>query len=84
MAPRQAALDSQGRIWVVDGETDNIYCLSPQGKLLLEYGGPATCDDGRDAGFFHPSGIASVRIDAVDYLYVGDAGNQRLVKYRIR
>ena len=35
-------------------------------------------------GFSHPSGIASVRIDAVDYLYVGDAGNQRIVKYRIR
>jgi hypothetical protein len=84
LAPRQTALDSQGRIWVVDGETDKIYCLSPRGKLLLEYGGPATWDDSRAAGFSHPSGIASVRIDAVDYLYVGDAGNQRIVKYRIR
>ena len=84
LAPRQAVLDSQGRIWVVDGETDKIYCLSPQGKLLLEYGGPATWDDARGTGFSHPSGIASVQVDAVDYLYVGDAGNQRIVKYRIR
>jgi hypothetical protein len=84
MAPRQAALDSQGRIWVVDSETGKLYCLSPQGKLLLEHGGRATCDDLRGAGFSNPTGIAAVRIDAVDYLYVGDAGNQRIVKYRIR
>ena len=55
LAPRQAALDSQGRIWVVDSETDKIYCLSPQGKLLLEYGGPATWDDSLGAGFSHPT-----------------------------
>jgi len=83
-APRQVALDSQGRIWVVDGETDKVYCLSPQGKLLLEYGGPATWDDSRGTGFSHPTGIASVRVDGDDYLYVGDAGNRRILKYRIR
>jgi hypothetical protein len=82
-APRQAALDHQGRIWVVDGETDKIYCLSREGKLLLEYGGPTTWDDWQGTGFSRPTGIAAVRVDGDDYLYVGDAGNQRIVKYRI-
>ena len=83
-APRQTAIDSQRRIWVVDSETDKIYCLSPQGKLLLEYGGPATWDDRQGIGFAHPTGIAAVRANGVDYLYVGDAGNRRIVKYWIR
>jgi sugar lactone lactonase YvrE len=83
VAPQQTAIDSQGRIWVVDSETDKISCLSPQGKLLLEYGGPATWDDRQGTGFAHPTGVATVRADGVDYLYVGDAGNQRIVKYRI-
>jgi len=84
LAPRGTATDSRGRIWVVDGETQKIYCLSPAGKLLLEHGGSATWDDTRGAGFSQPSGIAAVTLDGVDYLYVGDAGNQRLVKYRIK
>jgi hypothetical protein len=50
----------------------------------LQYGGPATWDDRRGAGFDHPTGIAATRVDGVDYLYVGDAGNLRIVKYRIR
>jgi DNA-binding beta-propeller fold protein YncE len=83
-APQQTAIDSHGRIWVVDSETDKIYCLSSQGKLLLEFGGPATWDDREGTGFAHPTGIAAVRANGVDYLYVGDAGNQRIVKYRIR
>jgi hypothetical protein len=84
VAPRGTATDSRGRVWVVDGETQKIYCLSPAGKLLLEHGGPATWDDRQGAGFSRPSGIAVVTLDGVDYLYVGDAGNQRLVKYRIK
>ena len=82
-APRQAAVDSQGRIWVVDSETEKIYCLSPQGKLLLEYGGPATWDDTAGKGFAHPTGIAAVQVDGAGYLYVGDAGNLRIIKYRV-
>jgi hypothetical protein len=77
------AVDSRGRVWVVDGETQKIYCLSPAGKLLLTHGGAATWDDVRGAGFSRPSGIAVVALDGVDYLYVGDAGNQRIVKYRV-
>jgi hypothetical protein len=84
LAPRGAAVDGRGRIWVVDGETQKIYCLSPAGKLLLAHGGPATWDDTRGSGFSRPSGIAVVALDGVDYLYVGDAGNQRIVKYRIK
>jgi DNA-binding beta-propeller fold protein YncE len=83
LAPRGVAVDSRGRTWVVDSETQKIYCLSPAGKLLLEHGGAATWDDVRGAGFSRPSGIAVVALDGVDYLYVGDAGNQRIVKYRV-
>ena len=45
---------------------------------------PATWDDGRGLGFSRPSAIAAVALDGVDYLYVGDAGNQRIVKCRIK
>ena len=59
------------------------HCLSPQGKLLLEYGGPATWDDTAGKGFAHPTGIAAVQVDGAGYLYVGDAGNLRIIKYRV-
>ena len=84
LAPRDTAVDSRGRIWVVDAEMQKVYCLSPAGKLLLVHGGPATWDDATGEGFSQPTGVAVAGLDGVDYLYVGDAGNQRLVKYRIQ
>ena len=81
--PRDTALDRHGNIWVVDSGTHAIYCLSSAGKLLLQFGGYGNVDVVDGSGFDRPSGIAIVRFNDCDYLYVGDAGNQRLVKYRI-
>jgi outer membrane protein assembly factor BamB len=82
-APRDTAVDSKGNIWAVDSETNKIYCLSPSGKLLFEYGGYAGVDDVEGKGFHSPTGIAIATVDEKEYLYVGDSGNLRIVKFRI-
>ena len=82
-APRDLALDSTGRIWVADGRKNQLFCFSPEGKLLLTYGHFGGIDDGTGEGFDNPTGIATAQVQGVDYLYVGDAGNLRILKYRI-
>ena len=81
--PRDLALDSAGNIWVVDSGKDKLYCLSPEGKLLLTFGESSGLDDLSGQGFGDPTGVAVTTVNGVDYLYVGDAGNQRLIKYRL-
>ncbi len=83
-SPRDIATDSQGRVWVTDAAKDKIVCLSSTGTLLLEYGGHANVDDTEGKGFNGPSGIATAKVGDGEFLYVGDAGNQRIVKFRIR
>lgn len=82
-APRATAIDSRGNIWVADSAKDKVFCLTSQGKLLFEYGGHANVDDIEGKGFAGPSGIATATVSGADYLYVGDADNQRIVKYKI-
>jgi DNA-binding beta-propeller fold protein YncE len=82
-APVETAIDSKGNIWVVDSEKNKVFCLSPQGKLLMSYGGLHGIDDTKGKGFYHPTGIAIARVNGKDYLFVGDAGNLRIVKYQI-
>jgi hypothetical protein len=82
-APRDTAIDRHGNIWVVDGGANKIYCLSPAGKLLMVYGGYAGVDDTEGKGFDGPTGIEVTTVGDVDYVYVGDAGNQRIVKFRV-
>lgn len=82
-APVETAIDSKGNIWVVDSEKDKVFCLSPKGKLLMSYGGLNGVDDTQGKGFYHPSGIAIAKVNGKDYLFVGDAGNLRIVKYQI-
>lgn len=81
--PRDVASDRAGNVWVVDSGLDQILCLSPAGKLLLRYGRHATLDDTSGAGFDRPSGISIAQVNGSEYLYVGDSGNQRLVKFKI-
>lgn len=81
--PADIALDRAGRIWVVDQEKNAVFCLSPEGKLLLTYGQFASWDDMDGAGFSQPSGLAIAEVDGKEFLYVGDAGNGRLLKYQI-
>ena len=81
--PRDLAVDRRGNLWVVDGDLDQLMCLSPEGKLLLTWGHPGGIDDREGQGFDTPSGVAVTQVDGREFLYVGDAGNQRLVKYEI-
>jgi sugar lactone lactonase YvrE len=81
--PRDLTLDSAGNIWIVDGAKNKLVCLSPEGKLLLTYGGPGGLDDLSGEGFDMPSGVATATVGGVEYLYVGDAGNNRLIKYEL-
>jgi DNA-binding beta-propeller fold protein YncE len=81
--PRDVAGDSRGNVWVVDSEKYEIICLSPDGKLLMEYGTHGTMDDMKGEGFDKPSGISIAEVDGNEFLYVGDSGNQRIVKYQI-
>jgi hypothetical protein len=68
---------------VTDSGTDRLVCLSGDGKLLLAYGGHASLDDRSGAGFCRPSGLAIVATGGQEYLYVGDSGNLRIVKFRL-
>jgi hypothetical protein len=81
--PRDVAVDRRGNIWVSDFAKDNILCLSPHGKLLSTYGHHAGVDDVDGKGFDHPSGIQIAKCGGGEYLYVGDSGNRRIVKFRI-
>lgn len=82
-APVDIAFDSEGNIWTVDCEKNKIFCLSKDGKLLYEYGGYEDIDDVEGKGFDKPTGIEIVNIEGKDFLYIGDHGNQRIVKYQI-
>ncbi len=81
--PRDVTVDSRGNIWVSDFAKDRVLCLSPHGKLLSTYGHHAGVDDIAGKGFDHPSGIQIAKCDGGEFLYVGDSGNQRIVKFRI-
>ena len=83
VGPTDLTIDGKGNIWVVDGGANKVFCLSPDGKLLFDYGGYANVDDRKGKGFDNPTGIETVMVNGVGRLYVGDAGNQRIVKYRI-
>lgn len=82
-APADVAIDPKGNIWVVDAEKDKIFCISKEGKLLFQYGKFANIDDTEGKGFDAPTGIAVVSVKGKEFLYVGDTGNQRIVKYQI-
>lgn len=82
-APCDVTFDKNGNIWVIDREKNKIFCLSKEGKLLFQYGEYANIDDTEGKGFDKPTGIEIVSIEEKEYLYVGDSGNQRIVKYQI-
>jgi hypothetical protein len=81
--PRATAIDRRGRIWVADSRKHQVFCLSAQGKGLLVYGTRTGVDDLGGKGFRGPAAVATATINGTDFLYVGDAGNQRIVKFRI-
>ncbi|MEY2474326.1 MAG: tripartite motif-containing protein 71 [Actinomycetota bacterium] len=73
-APRDAASDSAGNIYVADYANNRIVKFDPTGTQLTTWG-----SKGSDPGFLnHPYGIA---IDAQDQVYVADGDNGRIQKF---
>ena len=81
---RDLAVDSRGRIWAVDSDAHAVFCLYDDGRLLLRHGQFGGVDDRSGRGFDSPAGIACIQHKGNDHLVVGDAGNQRLVEFRIK
>lgn len=73
--PNNAAIDHQGRIYVVDGNNSRVSVWNEQGEFLFHFG------RGSGDGVINlPRGIA---IDEQDRLYVVDAVDQRVKVYDV-
>ncbi|MFZ2654201.1 MAG: hypothetical protein WAX69_04750 [Victivallales bacterium] len=81
--PVDTGIDSKGRIWVADARRSKIVCLSPEGKFLYEHGGRGGVDDVTGKSFDWPTGVECATIDGQDFLYIGDSGNGRILKFKI-
>ena len=68
------AVDSAGRVYVTDPEGYRVLIFSPNGDYIGRFG-----TFGSDVGSLGlPNGIA---IDANDFVYIADAGNNRILKF---
>lgn len=73
--PIGVMVDKHDRIWV-SSLNDRVQAFTPEGKFLLRIG-----DTGDKPGEFQkPHGMA---VDSLGFLYVCDAGNQRIQKFQI-
>ncbi len=73
--PVAILVDKHDRVWV-SSLNDRVQLFTPEGKYLLGIGGT-----GKEPGqFVRPHGMA---VDSKGYLYVADAGNQRIQKFEI-
>ncbi len=69
--PRDAAFDSEGHLYVLDNQFENIQMFDERGRLLMAFG-----QGGSDPGMFNlPSGIT---IDDQDRIWVADTRNRRV------
>ncbi|MCI0462199.1 MAG: NHL repeat-containing protein [Gemmataceae bacterium] len=73
--PIAVLADRHDRVWV-SSLNDRVQLFTPQGKFLLGIG---STGDG-PGQFARPHGLA---VDSKGYLYVADAGNQRIQKFEI-
>lgn len=73
--PIAVMVDRHDRVWV-SSLNDRVQCFTPEGKLLL-----GITTHGPEAGqLARPHGMA---MDSRGYLYVADAGNQRIQKFAL-
>ena len=83
--PSDVAVDSRGNVWVADAEHHRLYCLDgATGHQIWEYGTHGGVDERDGRHFNRPTGVEVTQHAGVEYLIVGDAGNQRLVKFRLQ
>lgn len=69
--PKGVAVDSDGHVYVVDAQFENVQLFNQQGQLLMAFG-----EEGGGKGQFSiPSGIA---IDQMNRIWVADADNHRV------
>ncbi|HYW29531.1 MAG TPA: NHL repeat-containing protein [Gaiellales bacterium] len=73
-APRDAATDSAGNIYVADYANDRVVKLSPTGGWLMSWGSHASAH----GQFLRPYGVA---VDASNRIYVADSDNERIQKF---
>lgn len=72
--PKGVALDSEGRLYVVESMHDHLLIFDRQGQFLLPIGGTGYAS----GNFYLPSGVA---IDSNNRVYVADMFNGRVVTY---
>jgi len=83
--PSDVAIDSRGNVWVADAEHHRLYCLDGvTGHQIWEYGTHGGVDKRNGHHFSRPTGVEVAQHAGVEYLIVGDAGNQRLLKFRLQ
>ncbi len=73
--PKGLAVDSAGRIYVVDAMFDNLQIFNPEGQLLLPIGGGGT----GPGQFWLPNGIV---INSRNEIFVADSYNRRLQVFK--
>ena len=73
-SPAGAAQDADGNIYISDSHTKFIYKYSPNGNLLMTFGGPGT----GDGQFSAPAGIA---VNDTGEIYVADCDGACIKKF---
>ena len=74
--PYGIAIDSNNRIWVVDNSsTGRIFLFNSDGSYNNDF------TPSGNGGLSNPHGIAVARVDNKTFVYVTDAGNNRVVKF---
>ena len=72
--PTNAAVDSNGNIYIVNSNQHQIKKLSPAGEILATWGGYGP----ENGQLYIPCGIA---LDSEDNVYIADSGNNRIQKF---